>query len=198
MGTTLDITKIQKGPCKVFFGIAVPAEGAKLIVGAGGVPDATQNPNAKLVGLTDDGAVASFGKTVTEENFDELKEPQLRTIDTTSLSIKVNAAQVLDADNLAQATNGVGTSATISSVPVIKLGTGTLTYTGIAVIAPTLDDPAKYIVIHIYKGFNVAPFDLELARTKRAKIAFEFQGVGIATRAATDTLGMIIPSVAAA
>lgn len=195
MGTTLDITKTQKGPCRVWFGIAVPAGGTRLTLGADGTPDSTQNPLAKLVGLTDDGATASVGKTITEELFDELKEAQSRAIDQSSMAVKVNAAQVLDADNIAQATNGIGTPVTISGTPVYTIGTGALTYTGVAVIAPTLNDATKFLVFHIYKAFNVAPFDLELARKKRAKISFDFQGIGIATRAATDTLGMIIPSV---
>lgn len=201
MGQTLDITQTQKGPCQVWFGIAVPAPGTKIKLDAKGEPDGGQNPNRRLVGLTDDGAVCTVGKETAGELFDELSEEQNIAITKTSMNIKVSAAQVLDADNIAQATNGIGTAVSISTgtttvvvTPVFTIGTGVISYTGIAAIAPTLNDATKFIVFHIYKGVNVAPFDLELARSKRAKLALDFQGNGIATRVKTDTLGMLIPS----
>jgi predicted polyphosphate/ATP-dependent NAD kinase len=166
-------------------------------IDAQGEPDGGQNPNRRLVGLTDDGAVCTVGKETAGELFDEISEEQNITITKTSMNIKVSAAQVLDADNLAQATNGIGTAVSIGTtpvVPVFTIGTGVLSYTGVAAIAPTLNDPTKFIVFHIYKGVNIAPFDLELARSKRAKLALDFQGNGIATRVKTDTLGMLIPS----
>lgn len=195
MGVTLDITKTQKGPCRVWFGLAVPAAGTKLTIDANGEPDATQNPNRKLVGLTDAGASASVGKTLTEEFFDELTEAQNVAVDKTEMSIKVDAAQVLDPDIIAQATNGIGTAATFGTIAGYTVGIGTLTYTSVAAIAPTLNDPSKFIVFHLYKAYNDAPFDIELSKTKRAKISLNFKGVGIATRAKSDTLGSIIPSM---
>ncbi len=195
MGTTLDITKTQKGPVKVWFGIALPAPGTTMILNALGEPDATQNPLRKLVGLTDAGASSSLGKTTTEENFDELPEAQNFTIDKTTMNIKVEAAQVLDPDNLAQATTGIGTPTIVAGRTIYTIGTGVLSYTGVAVIAPTLYDPTKCLVFHMYKGYNAGSFDVETARNKRAKISFDFKGVGVATRVKSDTLGYVDPGM---
>lgn len=194
MGTTNDITKTQKNPCKIWFGVAIPAAGAHILLGADGVPDAATNPLAKLVGLSDKGATLSITKTFIDEFYDEYKQPLERYLDAVGMTIKVDAAQVLDYDLLSLATVGAGSPTTISAKPVISIGEGLLAYTGIVVIAPTKSDKTKFMVFHIYKGFNTASVDIEVSRQTRAKISLELAGVAIASRAAEDTMGMLIPS----
>jgi hypothetical protein len=60
MGTTLDITKVQKNPSRIWFGLAIPSASSYLTIGADGTPDATQNPSAKLIGLTEKGAMLNL------------------------------------------------------------------------------------------------------------------------------------------
>lgn len=188
---TQDFTKTQKGPCEIYFGLAVPAAGAELTLGTGGVPDATENPNAKRVGLTETGATVTLSKTEEDEYFDEHEEPLGNSITQVNMSIKVDAAQILDADVLAAATNGIGTQQTVTDKKKFKIGKATILNTGIAVISPQRADPSLYVVSHIYSGHNMSNIDIQFSRSTRAKMSLEFKGVGIPSRAADDRLGAI-------
>jgi len=185
---TVDVTKTQKGPSMVYTGLAVPAADAEVTL-VSGVPDATENPNCKLIGLSENGATCSITKTETEEFFDEYKEPLIRTVDQVKMSIKVDACQILDIDVLSAATVGVGTPQTVSGKKKIQIGEGVVSDTGIAVIAPTRANSAKYAVFHIYSGHNMSNVEFALSRQARSKMSLDFVGVGIASRAAVDRIG---------
>lgn len=191
MGTTIDVTKTQKNASRIYFGLAIPAASQYLTIGAGGVPDGTENPNAKLVGLTEQGAMITLTKTFTEEFFDEFKYPLERNLDQVGGSIKCAASQVLDEDLLSIATVGVGTPSTPTGKKAWAIGEGTLAFTSVAAIAPTKANPAKYVVFHLYQAYNNAPFEMALSRQTRAKIDLDFVALAIPTRAATDIVGSL-------
>lgn len=193
----IDYSKTQKGPSRIYAGLAVPAASAELTIGSDGVPDSTENPNAKLIGLTENGAVCSISKTEEEEFFDEFKQSLARTVQQVGMSVKCRATQILDIDVMTVLTNGVGTPQTVSGKKKLKIGEGSVTDSGIAVIAPTRADPTKFIVFHIYSGHNMANVEFPLSRQTRAGVDVEFQGVTIPTRAANDTLGAVWWQVAA-
>jgi len=185
---TVDYTKTQKGPSMIYVGLAVPAAGAETTL-TSGVPDATENPNAKLIGLTENGAVCTISKTEEEEFFDEYKESLARTVSQVGMMIKCKAAQILDADVFAAISAGVGTQQTVTGKKKFKIGEGTISDTGIAVIAATRADSTKYAVFHIYSGHNMSNIEFPLSRQTRAGIDVEFHAVGISSRAADDRLG---------
>lgn len=189
--TTLDITKTQKNPSRIWAGLAIPAAGAYLTIGADGTPDATENPNRHLIGLTEKGATLNLQRSFTEEFYDEIKYALERTLDQIGGSIKCEAAQVLDTDLLTLATVGMGSPLTPTGKKVWTLGEGVLSFTSIAAIAPTKNDPTKFVVFHLYKAYNKADFDVALSRTERSKLPLEFVGVAIPTRALTDTFGVL-------
>lgn len=191
MGTTLDITKTQKNPSLIWFGLAVPSASSYLTIGADGTPDATENPSAKLVGLTEKGALLNLQRTFTEEFYDEVKYAVERNLDQIGGSIKCEAAQVLDADLLTLATVGMGTALTPTGKKAWTLGESALSFTSIAAIAPTKADATKFVVFHLYKAYNKADFDVALSRVERSKLPLDFVGVAIPTRAATDTFGAL-------
>lgn len=184
-----DILKTHKNPGKLWFGLSVPAAGAELTIGADGVPDATENPNAVLVGLTESGTSIGVNRSFTEEFFDEFKEPLERTLDQTGLVIKARAAQVMEWDLLEMATVGAGTRADKAGKEKITFGQGTLAYSGMAVISPLKEDPTKYAVFHLYKAFNMSNIDFAISRQTRAGVDLELAAVGITSRAAADTMG---------
>lgn len=191
MGTTLDITKTQKNPSRIWFALAVPAAASYLTIGATGIPDATENPNAKLVGLTEKGAQLHLSRSFTEEFYDEVKYALERSLDQIGGSIKCDAAQVLDADLLTLATVGMGSPLTPTGKKVWTLGESALSFTSIAAIAPTKNDATKFVVFHLYQAYNKADFDIGLSRVERAKLPLNFEGTAIPTRAATDTFGAL-------
>jgi hypothetical protein len=191
VGTTFDVTKTQKNAGKVYFGLAIPAANSYLTIGADGTPDATENPLAKLIGLTDKGSMIGMTKTFTEEFYDEFKYPLERNLDQIGATIKCDAAQVLDEDLLSLATVGVGTPLTPTGKKAWTIGESALTFSSVAVIAPTKANILKFVVFHLYKAYNNAPFDMAISRQERAKISLEFVGVAIPTRLATDTTGVM-------
>jgi hypothetical protein len=191
MGTTLDITKTQKGPSRIWFALAVPAASQYLTIGATGIPDATENPNAKLVGLTEKGATINLRRSFTEEFYDEQKYALERNLDQIGGAIRCEANQVLDSDLISLATVGMGTALTPTGKKAWTLGESALTFTSIAAIAPTKNDATKFVVFHLYQAYNKADFDVALSRTERAKLPLDFEGTAIPTRAATDTFGCL-------
>jgi len=189
MGTTLDITKTQKNACKIWFALAVPAASQYLTIGATGIPDATENPNAKLVGLTEKGAMLNLQRSFTEEFYDEVKYALERNLDQIGGSIKCEANQVLDPDLISIATVGMGTPLTPTGKKAWTLGESALSFTSVAAIAPTKNDITKFAVFHLYQAYNKADFDMAMSRVDRAKLPLEFIGTAIPTRATTDTFG---------
>lgn len=184
----IDITKTHKNACRIYFGLAVPAAGAELTLIAG-VPDPTQNPNARQVGLTDDGAMMTITKTITEEFFDEYKESLEQTIDQVGMTIKCTAAQIMDFEVLTAASVGVGTPQTVTDKKKLQIGEGNILNTGIAIVSPLKSDPSLFVVSHIYAGHNVANLDVGFSRQTRSKIPLEFRGVGVTARIAADRMG---------
>lgn len=191
MATTIDITKTQKNASRIWFGLAIPATGQYLTIGVDGTPDATENPNRKLVGLTEQGAMINLTKTFTEEFFDEFKYPLERNLDQVGGSIKAAASQVLDEDLLTAATVGVGTPLTPTGKKAWTIGEGALSFTSVAAIAPTKANAAKFVVFHLYQAYNNAPFDLALSRQTRSKIDLDFVALAIPTRPAADNVGVL-------
>lgn len=187
-----DINLTHEGACEIWYGLSVPAEGAEIFISATtGIPDTAGNPLAKRVGFTEKGALVSLGKTVTEEFFDEYKESLNQNIDSVTMSIKCDAAEILDWDLLEAATVGIGTVQTAAGKKKIKIGEGVLTYSGIAVIFPLRADPTKFGVCHIYRGYQVNSLDINISRQERAKMSLEFKGVGIPGRVKNDSMGAV-------
>lgn len=191
MGTTLDITKVQKNPSKIWAGLIVPTASSYLTIGADGSPDATENPNRHLIGLTEKGATCHLQRSFTEEFYDEVKYALERTLDQIGGSIKCEAAQVLDTSLLTLATVGMGTALTPTGKKAWTLGESALSFTSIAAISPTKADSTKFVVFHLYQAYNKADFDVQLSRVERAKLPLDFVGTAIPTRASTDTFGAI-------
>jgi hypothetical protein len=87
--------------------------------------------------------------------------------------------------------NLMGTPLTPTGKSAWTLGESTLSFTSIAAIAPTKNDPTLFVVFHLYKAYNKADFDVALSRVERSKLPLDFVGVAIPTRASTDTFGCI-------
>lgn len=188
---TIDYTKTQKGPSRIYTGLAIPAAGAELTITEDGEPDATESPNVKQIGLTENGAVCTITKTEQEEFFDEFKQSLARTIEQTGMMIKCKATQILDIDVFTVISSGVGTPQTVTGKKKLKIGEAVINNTGIAAIAATRNDPTKFIVFHIYSGHNVANIDFPLSRQTRAGIDVEFHGVAVTSRSTDDILGAV-------
>lgn len=179
---------IQKKPGKFYVNLAIPAVTAEMTVGAGGVPDATQNPNALYLGETDGGFQWNIEKEVSEEFVDEQSAPVESIVSQVSLKISGDLVyKTLDHDVLAVVSSGLGTVEVAGQK--ITYGATDVDYTCGALIFELADAPGEYGYVMGYRMFNTAPINRAVSRQNRMVLPVEFSGLAIPGRIATDSIG---------
>ena len=186
-----NIEQTHEGECYLYIGVAIPAAGAEITLTADGKPDPTENPLAKLMGLSTDGVTTTITKSTKDKNFDEFKAPLESSIDQTGMTMKTTRAQILDMDVLLAALAGVGTAQTVAGKKKITLGQSAINKASIVAISPQSYDRTKFLVSHMYAGHNVSNVDILMSGKNPAGIPLEFRGSEVPTRAKDDTLGQI-------
>lgn len=189
--TNFSVTTIKAGtPGQLWANLAIPAGGARLSLHTDGTPLAASNPTAVHLGMTKEGATFTFKPRVENYYADEFKSPIKAVYAETEAMITAELLQVEDFNVLQACTSGMGTYATSSGYKQVTMGTGSLSYTSIALIWPTEADPTKFAVAHLYKAYNEAGIDgLAIGRQGQGGLKVSFRGLDITTRSATDTLG---------
>ena len=153
--TNLDGTKVQMGPCEIWADLAVPGAGGRLIL-VDGKPDTAQNPDAKHLGYTRQGAEISIVPQITNFFADESSFPIVSRVQQEVVSISGEILQPADMD-LMEILLATGTRSTISGIDGVHFGgNDLLNYTSVAVIAPLEEDATRYWVAHLYKAYNNA------------------------------------------
>jgi len=184
----LDGTKIILGPGKLYADVAVPAAGARMTLSSG-TPDSTENANAKQLGLTVDGSVITFGLETQDFGSDELASPHFSRIINTPVTIKAKIIQIMDFTNVLKYLMPQAAYSTAAGYKQMALGgQSAITTYSFALIAPTVEDPTKYWVAHLYKAYNKNPFSFSVTRADQASAEIELMGLAIATRT-TDPVG---------
>lgn len=191
--TNFSVTTIKAGtPGQLWANLAIPGAGARLSLHTDGTPDSSANPNAVHLGMTKEGATFTFKPSVENYYADEFRSPIKAVIAETEAMISAELLQVEDFNVLKALTAGFGTFASDmgAGYKQLTMGTGTLTYTSLALIWPTEADPTKFAVAHLYKCYNESGLDgLTIGRQNQGGLAVSFRGIDITTRAVTDTLG---------
>lgn len=183
------------GPCKIYADLGTGsgawdgAAGVRLILHTDGSPDSTQNPNAKHIGYTQDGAEWLVKPSVLNFTPDESLDPVISRVQTEEAVISGQAWQLGDID-LAEIFMPTATRSDVMGTEGVTFGgTGILTYTSVAVIAPLESDSTRFGVFHLYKAFNDQGLAAQLTSKKPTASPFAFRGLGIGTRAAGDRVG---------
>lgn len=183
------------GPCKIYADLGTGsgqwdgAAGVRLILHTDGSPDSTQNPNARHIGWTQDGAEWLARPEVLNFTPDESIDPVISRVQAEEKVISGQAWQVGDMD-LAEIFLPTATRSDVMGSEGITFGgTGVLTYTSVAVIAPLENAPTRFAVFHLYKAFNDQGLAAQLTSKKPTASPFAFRGLGIGTRAAGDRAG---------
>lgn len=183
------------GPCKIYADLGTGsgawdgAANVRLILYTDGSPDATQNPNAKHIGWTQDGAEWLVRPNVLNFTPDESLDPVISRVQAEEIVISGSAWQTGDMDIAELLTPTATRSDVMGSKGLTFGGSGVLSYTSVAVIAPLEGDSTRFAVFHLYKAFNDQGLAAQLTSKKPTASPFAFRGLGIGTRAAGDRAG---------
>lgn len=191
-----DATKIILGPGDLWVKVSVPSAGARMTMYSDGTPDATANTTAKHVGMTKEGCEVSYKPNVVDFEADELTSPFLSRIIAEDISIKGEMFQVFDWALLYAMTVGgtynSNTSTTSGYEELTLGGLSAISTFSIALIAPDINAPTtKWVTIQLYKTYNKAGWIFRTTRKQPASLPFEFKGLSVTTRSATDQVGNI-------
>jgi hypothetical protein len=185
--------RIQAGNYgRLYVGLAIPASGAHIKLASDGTPDATENPTAIHVGITEKGSKFTGKPTIQKFYGDEFPFPLKEVITVVDASFTGNWLQVMDIDVLAAMTLGMGTRADGPGFQKINIGSPTtVTYQSCALIFPLEADPTLFGIFHLYKAVQTAGFDLDISRKSMASSPFTFEGTGVTSRDVTDQVGYV-------
>lgn len=188
-------TRIALGPAKAYgnLGGTTNAEwdlaaGVRLLLDTDGTPNATQNPFAVHLGMTEGGEEWSVKPTKTDFFADEFSNPITSRITAEEAVISGSLLQI--ADMAVQAL--MNPTATRSDVG----GTEGLTWGGVttpvfrsfAVIWPVEGSSTLFNVFHIYKGYNDQGLAAQLTSKKLGASPFAIRAYAITTRTSGDQI----------
>jgi hypothetical protein len=158
------ITKIARGvPVRFYIRPTINADGTITLMAGGGL-DSTAHANAKEIGFTQEGVEMTRGVAFEDLPVDQRNNNILQSLTSQDVHLKTNVLQIRDYDN------------------VVKLNPGTVAMTGtgfsgisdqlvqtfdlipVCAIAPTPNDATKFLVLILYACYNVAPFNVKLAK----------------------------------
>lgn len=186
---------VELGPGDIWLDVAVPAAAARVTLFTDGTPDATANPSAKHLGMTQEGAKLIYTPSITNFESDEQTAPILSQNVGEELRIEGSMLQILDTALITKLAAGA-TYGTAGGYEQNTIGgKQTVATFTILYVAPVYADTTKFLVVNIYKGYNAAGWQADLSRKKMAAVAFNFFGLSISTRAANDQLGNIWKSI---
>lgn len=184
-----DKTKTMWMPGKLYIGISPPAFGGVVTLDVNGLPDATENPNAKHIGMTRAGTKLFYKMTKADAKSDELPAPHDSKITGEEMRIEGRWLQVLDDALLASISVG-GVSNTITGGKKVSFGgKGTIPTTCVLVVAPRKNDPTKFIQFCIYAGYNSEGVEIDVNSEKENDSPFVFRGQAVIGRTVNDMMG---------
>lgn len=193
------VTDLVIGPGKLYAGLEIPGAGGRLILASDGTPDATQNPSAVHLGMTEDGAVWTAKPTMTQFFADEFQDAVITRVTGNEIVLSGNLLQIANmsiADILMQN----ATRSDLAGTQGITFGTVSVPqYTSVACIWPIEgSSPAVYQAFQLYKAFNDQGLAAQITAKKLGVSPFAFRGVAVTTRAITDTTGRFYRQLAGA
>jgi hypothetical protein len=192
-GFTITVPDIHQGPGYLWYGVQVPAVGARLLVDASGTPvggsptpmgasegPATFHMEAKIEEISIDQETAPVDAVMTSENAyieATLKESSLQKI--------VHA--------LAHATYSSGTDPGLPAgaqnyEQLLVGGLQAVPQAAVALVSPrrAFSSPGKFMVACLYNAYAKEPFQIAFTRTKEAVYKVRFQGLAVLTRPLGD------------
>lgn len=186
---------VELGPGDVWLNVAVPGAGARVTLWTDGTPDATANPSAKHLGMTQEGAKLIYSPNLTNFESDEQTAPIITQNIGEELRIEGTSLQILDTALITYLAAGATYSTAAGYEQNTLGGKQTVATFTVLYVAPVYADTSKFLVVNLYKAYNAAGWQTDVSRKKLSGIPFNFFGLSISTRAAGDQLGNIWKSI---
>lgn len=185
------VTDVILGPGRIYAGLAIPGAGGRLVLASDGTPDATQNPNAVHLGMTEEGSAWSVKPTFQDFLADEFLDP---IISRATAEEAVVTGSIYQIANMALAAILLPTATRSDLAGTTGLsfgGSGEITLTGVAVISEVegASGPQTYHVFHLYQARNDQGIAAQITSKKLSSTPFAFKGFAIPTRAQGDRVG---------
>lgn len=185
--------RIALGPGKAYgnLGATTNAEwdlaaGVRLLLDADGTPNATQNPFAVHLGMTEGGEEWGVKPTKTDFFSDEFTTAIASRITQEEVFISGSLLQISDMSVMAIMNPTATRSDVGGSEGLTWGGLGTITYRSFAVIWPVEGSTTLYHVFHVYRGFNDLGMTAQITSKKLGASPFAIHGYGITTRTVGD------------
>lgn len=188
-------TRIALGPARFYGNLGGTnnaewdlAAGVRLLLHTDGSPNATQNPNAVHLGMTEGGEEWSVKPTKTDFFADEFTNPITSRITAEEAVITGSLLQISDMAVQAMM-NPTATRSDVGGTEGLTWGgITTPTFRSFAVIWPVELSPTLFNVFHIYKGYNDAGLAAQLTTKKLGASPFAIRAYAITTRTSGDQI----------
>lgn len=162
--TNQSILKIARGvPVRLYIKPTINADGT-ITLGAGGILDSTTHATAVEIGFTQDGIELTRGITKEGLIVDQRNSEILPAITDQDVHLKTTILQIRDYVNMASLNPGLTVMSGTGFSGMSDQLTQTITQIPVVAIAPSPNDPTKFLVIIIYAGVNEAPFRVFLGK----------------------------------
>jgi len=191
---TYNLPDIHQGPAWLWYNVALPAIGERLLISATGEP--TQG-SPVFMGAIEGATKITMKRTLEEVKMDQKTAP----VDVIITAEEADVSCVLKQSQLALLAKVFGptyASGTDTGLPagaqayeeIAQGGLVTIPQAPVAVISPRrgFSSPGKHFVFVLYKAFGIATVELNWTRTKETTYTAHFKGLSIADRAWPDDL----------
>lgn len=193
MAFTITVPDIHQGPGYLWYNVAAPASGARLLVDANGNP-VGGSPIA--MGASEGAAKFQFKAKLEPVQIDQETAPVDVLMTSEDAFIEVTLKESSLAKIIKMLAHGTYSSGTDTGLPAGAQAYEEITVGGlvalptapVALVSPRrgFSNPGKYMVMSLYKAYGFAELDLSFTRTKESVYKVQFQGLADTTRGIGD------------
>ncbi|HEV3278300.1 MAG TPA: hypothetical protein VG860_15890 [Terriglobia bacterium] len=190
---TVTVPDIHQGTGMLWYGVAAPAPGARLLVDANGNP---LGGSPLPMGSSDGAATFHMEAKVEEVAIDQQTAPVAAVMTAESAYLEVTlkeSALTKIAAGLAHATYSSGTDAGLPAgaqnyEEITVGGLVTIPQAAVALISPRrgFNSPGKFMVACLYNAYAKDPFQIGFTRAKEAVYKVRFDGLAVLSRSPGD------------
>jgi hypothetical protein len=190
---TVTVPDIHQGTGMLWYGVAVPAPGSRLLVDASGNP---LGGSPLPMGSTDGAATFHMEAKVEEVVTDQQTAPvdAIMTAESAYLEVTLKESALTKvAAGLAQATYSSGSDTGLPAgaqnyEEITVGGLVTIPQAAVALISPRrgFSSPGKFMVACLYNAYAKDPFQIGFTRSKEATYKVRFEGLAVLARSPGD------------